>query len=155
MEDIRSKPSLFALLIGINDYAHVRSLRGAVPDVLWVKEYLESYLRVPEDQIQSLLNKSASRAAIIEAFIQLQDDKRIKEGDPILIYFAGHGSELSGPESGPGKRTQAIVPQDYCEEYGKQVPAIPDHTIGALVAKIAEKKGDNIVCVVSLPHFGS
>jgi len=151
----RPKPSLFALLIGINDYGHVRALRGAVPDVLSVKVYLESYLRVPEDQIQSLLNKSASRAAIIEAFIQLRNDERINEGDPILIYFAGHGSELPGPEGGPGKRTQAIVPQDYCEEYGKQVLAIPDHTIGALVAKIAEKKGDNITLIFDCCHSAS
>jgi hypothetical protein len=139
-------------LIGINDYAHVRPLRGAVADILSVNAYLEGYLSVPGPQIQILLNKSASREAIIEAFIRLQKDKRIKEGDPILIYFAGHGSEFPDPAGEPGKRMmQAIVPQDYCEERGKEVHTIPDRTIGALVAKISEKKGDNIVCLVSLP----
>jgi hypothetical protein len=123
-----------------------------VPDILSVENYLKGYLRVPQDQIQTLLDESASRRAIIDAFKRLQDDERIKSGDPILIYFAGHGSEFSTPESG---LMQAIVPQDYCKNPGKEVPAIPDRTIGALIAEIADKKGDNIVCQCFLPltHF--
>ena len=117
-----------------------------MPDIHSVNNYLEGYLKVPQDQIQMLLDESASRRAIIDAFEQLQNDERIKEGDPIFIYFAGHGSEIS-----PGM--QAIVPQDYCESPGKKVPAIPDRTIGALIAKIADNKGDNIVRFLPLAHF--
>jgi hypothetical protein len=144
-KDFRPKPRLFALLIGINLYDHVRPLHGAVPDIISVKNYLEGYLNVPRDQIQILLDKSASRRAIINAFKRLEEDERIKAGDPILVYFAGHGCEIPTSESGLGERMQAIVPQDYCGSPGKEVPAIPDRTIGALIAKIADKKGDNIV----------
>ena len=121
-----------------------------MPDIISVKNYLEGYLKVPRDQIRILLDKAASRRAIIDEFKRLQDDERIKVGDPILIYFAGHGSEI---QSGEGKM-QAIVPQDYCGSLGKEVPAIPDRTIGALIAQIAEKKGDNIVRFLLLTHFG-
>lgn len=145
-----SKPKLFALIIGINYYDNVRSLRGAASDALLVKEYLENCLKVPSGQIHTLLNKSASRAAIVEAFISLRDDGRIEKGDPIFIYFAGHGSEIASPEGEEGSKLQALVPQDYCVKREKYVPAIPDRTIGALIAQIAEKKGDNIV---SSSHF--
>ena len=152
-KDFSPKPRLFALLIGINRYDHVQPLRGAVPDIQGVRTYLEGYLKVPQDQIQILTDKSASRRAIIDGFIQLQEDGRIKEGDPILIYFSGHGSEILVPENGLGTKMQAIVPQDYCAKPGNEVPAILDRTIGALIAKIANKKGDNIVRYRPLTQF--
>jgi hypothetical protein len=139
---------LFALIIGINYYDNVRSLRGAAADALSVKGYLEDTLRVPSGQIHTLLNKEASRAAIINAFLSLRDDERIEEGDPIFIYYAGHGSEIASPEGEVGNRLRVLVPQDYCERREKYVPAIPDRTIGALIAQIAAKKGDNIVRLI-------
>ena len=142
------KPRLFALIIGINYYDNVRSLRGAMGDALLVKKYLEDSLKVPSGQIHTLLNKEASRAAIIEAFFNLRDDGRIVEGDPIFIYFAGHGSEIASPEGDVGSKLQALLPQDYCVKDEKYVPAISDRTIGALIVQIAQKKGDNIVRLI-------
>ena len=139
---------MFALIIGINYYDSVRSLRGATGDALAVKKYLEDSLKVPSGQIHTLLNKEASRTAIIKAFFDLRDDGRIAEGDPIFIYFAGHGSEIAAPEGEVGSKLQVLLPQDYCVTDEKYVPAIPDHTIGALIAEIAEKKGDNIVRLI-------
>ena len=136
---------MFALIIGINLYDSVRSLRGAAGDALSVKKYLEESLKVPSGQIHTLLNKEASRTAIIDAFSSLRDDGRIVEGDAIFIYFAGHGSEIEGDV---GNKQQVLVPQDYCVTDEKYVPAIPDRTIGALISQIAEKKGDNIVRLI-------
>jgi Caspase domain len=139
------KPRLFALIIGINYYDNLWSLRGAAADALAVKSYLENSLRVPSGQIHMLLNKSASRAAIIRAFFNLRDDGRIEEGDPILIYYTGHGGQIASPEGEVGSKLQALLPQDYCE---RLVPPILNRTIGALIAQIAEKKGDNIVSLI-------
>ncbi|KIM41992.1 hypothetical protein M413DRAFT_142447 [Hebeloma cylindrosporum] len=149
------KPRLFALIIGINYYDNVRSLRGAAADALSVKEYLENNLGVPSEQIRILLNKSASRAAIIDAFLSIRDDGRIEEGDPIFIYYAGHGSEIPSPEPEVGSRLQVLVPRDYCPTPEKYVGPIPDRTIGALIAGIAEKKGDNITIVFDCCHSAS
>ena len=75
--------------------------------------------------------------------------------DPILFYYAGHGSEIYAPEGwqcgGPGSKVQVLVPQDYCSENGLEVPGIPDRTIRFLLDKIAHSKGDNIV---SFPFIG-
>ncbi|KDR74095.1 hypothetical protein GALMADRAFT_250859 [Galerina marginata CBS 339.88] len=149
------KPRLFALLIGINFYANVRSLRCAVSDALNFKEYLENYLEVPTSQIRTLLNNSASRSAIIEALTGLERDPRIQKGDPIFIFYAGHGSEISGPAGDPGAKIQALVPQDYCVNPGQEVPGIPDRTVGVLLSRIAETKGDNITVVFDCCHSAS
>ncbi|CCM00515.1 uncharacterized protein FIBRA_02549 [Fibroporia radiculosa] len=152
------QPRLFALVIGINNYAAVSKLRGAVLDADAVKDYLEKYLNVPGDQIRNLRDKEATRSAIIQAFRDIRNDARIKSGDPILIYFAGHGSELPPPPGweadGLGSKIQFIVPQDYSPRVN-EVQGIPDRTVGALIEEIAREKGDNITVIFDCCHSAS
>ncbi|KIM78109.1 hypothetical protein PILCRDRAFT_603746 [Piloderma croceum F 1598] len=152
-------PRLFALIIGINNYASVRKLSGAAPDAQAIKEYLENDLKVPSGQIRILLDKEATRSAIIQGFYELQNDPDIKMDDPILIFYAGHGSELDAPlewETGAaGSKIQTLVPQDYDKTDGQEVHAIPDRTLGALIDGIAQKKGDNITVIFDCCHSGS
>ena len=87
-------PKLFALIIGINKYQKgYRTLRGAVPDGKAFKKYLMKRLCVPESHIISLFDRDATRDKIIEGFRKLRDNKDIEEGDPIFIFYAGHGSQ--------------------------------------------------------------
>jgi hypothetical protein len=139
---------LFALIIGINHYQRKKdfsSLRGAVPDGEAFRDYLMRRLRVPEDQISTLFNEEATRAAIIKAFQDLSEDRRINRGDPIFIFYAGHGSQIRPPPDWkePNAKIEVIMPYD-CTLDGSVEP-IPDRTIGALIDEIARKKGDNIV----------
>ncbi|KAF8970602.1 hypothetical protein BDZ97DRAFT_1790076 [Flammula alnicola] len=158
-----SKPGLFALIVGINSYKskEFSDLCGAVPDARLLEDYLKTDLKVPSNQICVLLDQAASCKAIIEAFIALKNDERIKKGAPILIFFAGHGSELQPSDDwasrGLGITMQMLVPQDYCSKSleSTPVPGIPDRTIAALLQGIAEKKGDNITVVFDCCHSAS
>jgi len=139
------------VVCGINDYESrdFSRLRGAVLDASEVVDLFVTNYQVPRDQILLLTNKAASRSGIISALDGLSRDTRIRPGDPILFYFAGHGSEISPPEGwecgGPGSNIQVLVPQDYCSNAGHEIPGIPDRTIGFLLDKIAHIKGNNIV----------
>ena len=133
------EPRLFALIIGINDYTKGTKLLGACADALAIGEYLQTALGVPSNQITVLLDHDASRDAIINGLMGLRDNKEIQPGDPILIFYAGHGAEIV--EEGTGK-VQSIISQDYD---GISVHPIPDRTIGSLLAQIHAAKGDNIV----------
>ena len=143
---LSNRPPLFALIIGINNYDNLRKLHGAVPDAKAVQEYLMDHLKVPEEQIRTLLDLKATREAIITTFQELRRDERIQENDPILIYYAGHGGKIDAPRgwnsSGPNGKIEAIYSQDYAEQ---KVEPIPDRTIAALLDRLAEEKGDNIV----------
>ncbi|PPR00906.1 hypothetical protein CVT26_015516 [Gymnopilus dilepis] len=151
----RSRPRLFAVIFAINVYKdpafRSRSLRGAEADAASFKAYFEEYLQVPSDRIIMILGKEATRAKIIRAFKRLETDDRIQPGDPIFIFFAGHGSKAKAHErweaGGPGSEIQMLLPYDFSPGPGHQVPGIPDRTIGALIDRIARAKGDNITVV--------
>lgn len=146
-----SRPSLYALTIGINKYAiNKNNLLGCVNDADSVEEFLKNNLKVPDEQIISLRDEKATRAAIIKAFLQLRDDPRIKKDDSILIFYAGHGSEVAPPDGweagGAGSQIQALVPHDYnTSDPRNSIHLIPDRTIGALINSISREKGNNIV----------
>ncbi|PVG00050.1 hypothetical protein CPB86DRAFT_813539 [Serendipita vermifera] len=153
---VESSP-LHALIIGINNYKSVDKLDGAVSDAKEFLKYLEECLKVPSRQIRLLLDEQASRTAIIEAFHQLQNDSRIKMDDPIIIFYAGHGTQLTPPAAweagGAGRKIQALVPQNCTIEDG--IYPIPDRTISALINGIAKKKGDNITVIFDCCHSSS
>ncbi|KAH9477735.1 hypothetical protein JR316_0009962 [Psilocybe cubensis] len=133
---------LFALIIGINTYDDSKyffNLRGARADALRLKAYLEESLLVPETHIKLLLDKQASRQKILETLEELANDKRIVRDDPLLIFFAGHGTEIEDVVDGEKSKIQMIVPADYI--------AIPDFIIGRLLDYIADNKGNNITVI--------
>ena len=97
-----------------------------------------------------LTNEHAHRTAILDALKSFTEDGRMRKGDAILVFYAGHGAEIDAPmgwECG-GRKIQSIVPSDYCETPGLEVPSIPDRTLGALFDDIAEMWGNNIVSLV-------
>ena len=144
----RTVPRLFALIIGINVYqdGKIPNLKGAVPDAEAIREFIVNELDVPASQMTILLNSQATRTAIIGAFQQLAVNPAIHRGDAILIFYAGHGSVATAPENWHTEdgKIQMLVPVD-CGI--KDIHGIPDKTIGSLITKIADNKGDNIVCV--------
>ena len=115
-----------------------------------VISYLEGQLHVPKDHITILENEAATRVAILEKLRHLANDPRIQHGDPIFIYYAGHGSEAVAPSGweagGPNANIQLTLPYDvYCGSGDEVVAPIPDRTLGALLGAISQEKGDNIV----------
>ncbi|KZV62919.1 hypothetical protein PENSPDRAFT_758358, partial [Peniophora sp. CONT] len=99
-----------ALLIGIDEYdtnedLDLDSLAGAVADAMSVRDYLIDDLHVPDDQIVVLRNEQATRNAIIQELHALRLRESLLEGDPVLVYFAGHGTINA-------KKTSMILPYD-------------------------------------------
>ena len=143
---------MFALIIGINKYKDW-PLYGAVADADAVLDYLQNHLGVPTSRIRILRDSEATRGAIIREIIALsvKDDKIIEKGDPILIYFAGHGESADTPDSevwkvGSTGKIELLVPYDR----DSSTLGIPDRTLAALLSHIAIKKGDNIVRQTSI-----
>ena len=148
----RPHPRLFALIIGINEYEspNIRNLLGAVPDADAVRGYLQKHLGVPSSQIRNLRNSEATRAAIINGIEAFLFNDEIKKGDPILIYYAGHGGSADTPkgwETGSTGKIELLIPYDHSSSLEDTNPkhGIPDRTLGVLLSQLAIEKGDNIV----------
>ncbi|KAG8734608.1 hypothetical protein FRC10_011615 [Ceratobasidium sp. 414] len=155
------KPPLYALIIGINDYAadKVPNLKGAVQDAQSFRDYLIKYLFVPETQIKTLFGTQATRANIINEFRALGANTQINAQDPIVVFYAGHGAKLDKPEGWEegGSHIQALVPQDVNlkDTAGAIVYPIPDRTIATLLNEIGDAKGDNITVIFDCCHSAS
>ncbi|KAK0452944.1 uncharacterized protein EV420DRAFT_1481938 [Desarmillaria tabescens] len=114
----RRTPPLFALVIGIDKYHPdhgIKSLNGAVADADAVKEFLQKSLVVPEQQITILRNEQATRVNIETAIKDLGNNPTIKMGDPILIFYAGHGAEVNAPSGwhSTKRKIRMLLPYDF------------------------------------------
>ena len=129
---------------------------GAVPDADAMQDYLQKHLGVPSSQIRNLRNSKATRAAIIDGIKAFSLNDEIEEGDPILIYFAGHGGSADTPkdwEVGSTGKIELLIPYDDSSlEGGNPKHGIPDRTLGALLSQLAIEKGNNIVRQTFILH---
>ncbi len=80
----------YALIIGINNYKHHPHLKTAVKDAKAVTRLLEDKYFFRKNNIIFLKNTEATSANIQKAFRDLVA-QRLRKGDNVLIYYAGHG----------------------------------------------------------------
>ena len=110
-----SGPTIWALLIGIDRYKAVSSLRGCVNDVEAMRTLLINRYSVPDDHIRLLTNEAATRIGILKAFQEfLIDNPQIRRGDQILLHYNGHGSQMpvSPGEFEPDGLSETLVPHE-------------------------------------------
>ncbi|CAE6438870.1 unnamed protein product [Rhizoctonia solani] len=165
VETTSNRPSnIHALIIGINAYPNLPNLKGAVADADEIANFLtsESELNVPPNQVINLRDEAATRQKIIDSFRSLQENPSINRGDPILIYYAGHGGIRVATEEwvkeGGAHEVQVIFPYDYdvkVDDSPDPIQPIPDRTIAALLNELSEAKGDNITVIFDSCHSGS
>lgn len=155
--------SLYAILIGIDNYLYPElRLHGAVNDAKNLQRYLEEHLGVPGANITTLCDQQATRVNILQAIRSLADDSRIKQGDRLVVYYAGHGA--SGPSADPQdeyvdlkQKSQFLLPCDFGAgpfEDGLEIYGIPATTVNAVLRRVAATKGNNITMILDCSHTG-
>lgn len=151
----RSPSRLFALIIGINQYQNEpRKLKGAVADAEAMVDFLKTALRVADNRIKNLRDQQATRSNICQSIRDLGKCEDIQQGDPILIYYAGHGAEVDPPEGWPsgGDKIQMLLPYNFRARTStsEDEQGILDITLCILLKDLALAKGNNIVsCVIT------
>ncbi|KZV66364.1 hypothetical protein PENSPDRAFT_612749, partial [Peniophora sp. CONT] len=150
--------SIHALLIGIDCYEsdELDDLHGAVSGAEAVGEYLRHNLRVPANQIVFLHNGRATRRTIISQIQSFSTLETLRRGDPILIYFAGHGAAIASTSSTYDEIERiipTIFPYDYTTGGDRASRAISSRNLDALLSELAGVssyggKGDNITVIV-------
>ncbi|KAK0471041.1 caspase domain-containing protein [Armillaria novae-zelandiae] len=155
-------PLLFALVIGIDQYRanEIRGLTGAVADANAVSNFLQETLCVPNDRIMNLRNENATRFNIEAEIERLANNSEIHYGDPILIFYAGHGAEAKAPSGWPSAngKIQMLLPHDFLPN-GSDDPlkgqGVLDRRLSSLLASLAANKSDNIVVILDSCYSGS
>jgi hypothetical protein len=154
-----------ALLIGINDYTASKlgakkpgtipqrdwpNLNGAVNDVLTLREMLRLVYGFPAAGIVTLLDQQATRAAILQNIDQHLVAPAVK-GDVVLLYFAGHGSQVRNWLSDEDdKLDESLVPADS----RAGVRDIRDKELRALLNRLIDR-GARVTVILDNCHSGS
>lgn len=85
----RPAAKVFALVIGVADYAMLDKLAYTDKDALEFYLYLRKAFPADSNRISVLLNKKATRSAIAAKLYTIVEQAR--QGDKVFIYFSGHG----------------------------------------------------------------
>ncbi|MGX1364521.1 caspase family protein [Bradyrhizobium elkanii] len=80
--------ALRALVIGIDDYQHVRKLKGAVADA---NDIVSSLRTMGVSDVVELTNAQADRASVLREISSLVE--RTKNNDLVFLSIAGHGTQ--------------------------------------------------------------
>lgn len=140
-----------ALIVGIDNYASVRRLKGAVADARDLSAALSK--RGVRD-VKTLIDQDAVRPALLAEFDRLVNVSQPK--DLVLISFAGHGSRRpeSVPHSKPDGMDEAYILQRFDPSSAARNP---DLIIGPemkhYLAKL-EAKDVDVIFIADTCHGG-
>lgn len=81
-----------ALLVGVNKYKNVTSLRGCVNDVVDMHRLLKNQLGFTSSQIRVVTDERATKKNILARLEWLV--KGAVGGDHLIFHFSGHGSQV-------------------------------------------------------------
>ncbi|MFS2034901.1 polysaccharide deacetylase family protein [Polaromonas sp. CT11-55] len=124
----------WAVVIGIDDYAHWPKLQYAVRDARAIRETLVQRFGFSAEHVLSLENREATRAGILAAFNDKLARSGMKKNDRLFVFFAGHGATrqlTSGRDLGyiipadsdPNKLATDAVPMTELQNIAESVTA--------------------------------
>ena len=90
--DSTSEGENWAVVVGIDGYAHWPKLGHAVRDAQAVREQLVARLGFKPAHVVALQDQGATRAAIMNAFTDTLPKAGLKKTDNLFVFFAGHGA---------------------------------------------------------------
>ncbi|HMI77526.1 MAG TPA: caspase family protein, partial [Ferruginibacter sp.] len=152
-----------ALLIGIDDYstptgyvppsgkrAFFNSLDGCVNDARSVHSVVVSKFRFKSSMVDTLYNKAADRASILNKLEELL--QKSEPNDIAFLYYAGHGSQVQNSLSTEtDKKDESMVPSDT---YKEGVEDIRDKELAAIYNRFIDK-GVKLTVIMDCCHSGS
>ena len=173
----RETKRLFALFVGINDYAS-SPLDGCINDVILISNYFRRLCQAPPNTIQPefkfllaptiedqpLLEENQLEAEVhfelptrknfIHSFVEHFGKADAKRGDICLLYYSGHGSFMKAPDIYSEVEPTGIL-QTLCLLDSRQdgVHDLLDKELGYLIAKVLEDKGPKPGMNIPGVHF--
>ena len=151
-----------ALLIGISKYQPPdnttstvnrkwHNLKGTINDVTSINEVLKAKFGFQEKEIKILLNEQADRESILKALDDLATKAKANPGIVIVIYYAGHGSQVKNSLSKESdKKDESMVPADAW----KGALDIRDKELAVKFNKIVDN-GGKLTVIYDSCHSGS
>lgn len=87
----QKRSNIWAVVIGIDTYPHIRGLKYAVDDARLFYEYLVKYIRIPQENVTLLANHEATLTQM-RSTLGTHLKSIAGKDDMVVIFFAGHGA---------------------------------------------------------------
>ncbi len=152
------KPSLYALLVAINQYNDpIPPLQGCVNDLEKMSNYLEKEHNHFAVNIKKLVNEEATKEAIVSQFINHLG--QATNGEVAFFYFSGHGTQEDADpvfwSIEEDRKLEALVCFDSYARQGANVRVnlLADKELRYLIHQIAPN-GAHILTVFDCCHSG-
>lgn len=142
---------VWAVVVGINNYANFPKLKFAVNDAEAVYCYLKENNRVPPENIFLLIDKQAS-IQNLRNILGTKLKASAGEKDMVIIYFAGHGSterDALSPDGDGLEKYLLAADSDPTDIYST---ALPMREVGYLFSRI---KSERLVFLVDSCYSGA
>lgn len=139
---------LFGLVVGIDDYAFVPDLHGAVNDA----EDIADALATLGAEVTLLTDADATRAAILgswEAII-----RSARPGDRLVVSYAGHGS--NEPEHRPGSEADGRDENFLLAGFAPHGTAASERILDDEIADLLARSADlEVIFIADACHSGT
>ena len=138
-----------AVVIGVDDYAHVAKLDYALADATAVRDLLVETFDISDDRIKYLANPTLREIrSALGTWLKRVSAKR----DTVIVYFAGHGA---------AEEDESSVDSDNLSKYLLPVAAEPDDLYGtaypmtSIAEVIRRVKADRVLFLIDACFSGS
>lgn len=145
-EETKQTPAAFAAR-GEAERAGWKNLEGCVNDAKSMYQLITARYGFMPENIDTMYNKQATHESILNAINTLIGECQPQVGDVVLIYYAGHGSQVKNSRSYDGTgQDQTIVPSDLWDIRNKELSPLFNQFID---------KGATLTLIFDCCHSGA
>jgi len=148
---IERRKNVWAVIVGINDYAHIRKLRYAVNDARLFYNYLIDYNQIPPENVTLLLNEEASLVRL-RSTLGTMLKRRGGKDDMVIIFFAGHGATEKDAMSPDGDGLEKYLLPYNAHPKDLYATALPMEEISRIFNRI---RSDRLVFIADACYSGA
>jgi hypothetical protein len=135
----RKKEEVWAVVIGINRYKNLPSLKYAANDAREFYRYLTEMNEVPKDHIWLLLDEEATLDKL-RSTLGTQLRRQAGKDDTVIIYLAGHGATERDATSPDGDGLEKYILPNNADPKDLYASAMPMSEVARIFNRISSER---------------
>jgi len=149
---LKKKPGeVWAVVIGINKYIHLPSLKYAVNDAREFYRYLVDVNKVPEGNVSLILDEDATLDKV-KSTLGTRLRRSAGKEDTVIIYLAGHGAMESDSSSPDGDGLEKYILPYNADPKDLYSSAMPMREIAQIFQRISS---DRLILITDMCYSGA
>jgi hypothetical protein len=136
---VERRKKIWAVVIGINSYSNIRTLKYAVNDARLFYNHLVKYNQIPAENVKLLINQEATLTRL-RSTLGTHLKNRAGKDDMVIIFFAGHGATEKDAMSPDGDGLEKyLLPYD-ADPKDLYATALPMGEISRIFSRIRSER---------------